>query len=311
MNSIMTFEKSNLPKIILTGACGFVGSAVSQRLFESGYELVNIDDLSFGNLKNLSGNNKLNYRFRFEKLTEQDLQPFDILIHCATSNIIYAIDKPIETFQNNATNTIKLFQKFKGRIIYTSTASVYGQADVIPTPEDAEIRTNNAYDQSKYIAELFLQQRGNYTTLRLSNVYGPNQRADNPFCGVMGRFLDNILKNQTIKINGEGSQTRDYTFVDDVVDAIMLTLEKPALNTEINIATGKETSILNLIETMLEVITPPEFEIERIPQRKIDGIMRRALNIEKAKLLLGWQPKTSLEEGIKKTVEWMREKIIL
>lgn len=301
-NGIIGFEKINMPKIILTGACGFVGSNISNRLFGLEYETLNIDDLSFGNKKNMRTQF---LEAGFEDLSEQQLSGFDILIHCATSNIIYAMAHPIETFQNNATNTIKLFQKFKGKIIYTSTASVYGQVDVIPTPEEAEIKTNNAYDQSKYIAELFLQQRGNYTTLRLSNVYGINQWADNPYCGVMGRLINNILNGESVKINGNGKQTRDYTFVDDVVDAIMLSIQQESKNTEINIATGKETSINELVDTIVNLTDKTALK-KYIESRKIDGITRRCLDIKKAEQLLGWESKTSLEEGIKKTILWMK-----
>lgn len=303
MSDIMSFERQNMPKIILTGACGFVGSNIAKRLIDAGYTTNNVDDLSFGTLKNT--HDIVIRNSDFNDLPDLELNQYDILIHCATSNIIYAMDKPIETFQNNATNTIKLFNRFKGKIIYTSTASVYGQADIIPTTEDAEIRTNNAYDQSKYIAELFLQQRGNYTILRLSNVYGTNQRADNPYCGVMGKLINNILNDETVRINGDGTQTRDYTFVDDVVDAIMIAIEKDALNTEINIASGKETSILELIKNILEIANK-EAAIQHIESRKIDGIKRRCLDIKKAEHLLEWRPKTPLKEGITKTILWMQ-----
>lgn len=301
----MGFEKMNMPKIILTGACGFVGSNIAKRLVYSGYKTMGIDNLSFGNEKNIDKCVPY-YKYGFEFLTESELSEFDILIHCATSNIIYAMDKPIETFQNNATNTIKLFRKFKGKIIYTSTVSVYGQADIIPTPEDAEIRTSNAYDQSKYIVELFLYQRENYTTLRLSNVYGINQRADNPFCGVMGKLINNILNNELVKINGDGKQTRDYTFVDDVVDAIMVVIQKESLNTEINIASGKEISINKLIDIIVNITDKIALK-KYVESRNIDGITRRCLDIKKAEQLLEWKPKTSLEEGIKKTIGWMKE----
>lgn len=298
----MTFDKKDMPSIILTGAAGFVGSNIARRLKVLGYKGQNIDNLSFGNKKNIEGNLA---KIGFEELSPSFLSAFDILIHCATTNIIYAMDHPVETFQNNATNTIKLFQKFKGKIIYTSTASVYGQADFFPTPEDAEIRTNNSYDQSKYIAELFLKQRGNYTTLRLSNVYGINQRPDNPFCGVIGRLVDNILNDKPINVNGQGTQTRDYTFVDDVVDAVITAVNKEALNTEINIATGIETSIMGLME-MISDYTGKDPLYQQVEARKIDGILRRCLDIKKAEQLLGWKPNTPLEEGIKKTITWMQ-----
>lgn len=301
-NHIMTFYKDKMPSILLTGACGFVGSNIYNRLVEEGYSPVALDNLRFGNSSNIQGSFILD---GFENLSEEFINEFDILVHCATSNIIYAMDHPVETFQNNATNTIKLFKKFRGRIIYTSTASVYGQADVIPTPEDAEIKTNNSYDQSKYIAELFLQQRGNYTTLRLSNVYGFNQRPDNPFCGVIGKLVYGILNKEKIKVNGSGLQTRDYTLVDDVVDAIMIVINKEALNTEINIATGVETSIIQLCDS-ISCILKTEANIQKIESRKIDGIYRRCLDVQKASRLLGWKPKTSLEEGVKKTILWMK-----
>lgn len=301
----MTFKKENMPSILLTGAAGFVGSNIARRLHEQGYEAHSIDNLLFGNMKNVDFSKPF-IKTGFEELHEIFLSTFDILIHCATTNIIYAMDHPVETFQNNATNTIKLFQKFKGKIIYTSTASVYGQADFFPTPEDAEIRTNNSYDQSKYIAELFLQQRGNYTTLRLSNVYGINQRPDNPFCGVIGRLVDNILNDKPINVNGQGTQTRDYTFVDDVVDAVIAAaVHKEALNTEINIATGIETSIMGLME-MISDYTGKDPLYQQVESRKIDGIFRRCLDIKKAERLLGWKPNISLEEGIKKTISWMQ-----
>lgn len=298
----MSFEKKDKPNILLTGACGFVGSNISARLRKMGYYCERVDNLIFGNASNVEG---YFIKMGFEDLHKSFLDRFDILVHCATSNIIYAMDKPIETFQNNATNTIKLFQRFKGRIIYTSTASVYGQATVIPTPEDAEIRTNNAYDQSKYIAELFLQQRGNYTTLRLSNVYGTNQRADNPFCGVIGKLAYGIVNGERVKINGDGLQTRDYTFVDDVIDAIMIAIEKESLNTEINIATSRETSILDLCNMIAGQISGVSL-MDNVETRKIDGITRRALDISKAQKILGWKPKISIEEGIRKTIEWIK-----
>lgn len=300
---IIAMIKDN-KKIIITGACGFVGSNIANRLFSLGYNIYCLDNLEFGNEKNL---NIVFYKSGFEFLTEEDLAPFDILIHCATSNIIYSIDHPIETFQNNATNTIKLFQKFKGKIIYTSTASVYGQSNIIPTHEDAEIKTYNAYDQSKYIAELFLKSRGNYTTLRLSNVYGKNQRPDNPFCGVMGKIIDSALTGNVFKINGNGSQTRDYTAVDDVINAIISSIDQESKNTEINIASGKETSINQLIN-IVEKITEKNIRVKYIDSRKIDNINRRCLDVSKAKRILKWQPEIFIDEGIKDTIAWMTKK---
>jgi nucleoside-diphosphate-sugar epimerase len=296
-----------MPKIIITGACGFIGSNIAKRLMREGYKTTNVDNCSFGTSLNLP--DAIIRNSDFNDLADAELNQHDILIHCATSNIIYAMDNPIETFQNNATNTIRLFQKFKGKIIYTSTASVYGQADIIPISEDLEIRTNNAYDQSKYIAELFLKQRGNYTTLRLSNVYGINQRADNPFCGVIGRLAHNIVSGKFVNINGNGTQTRDFTYIDDVVSAIVLAIEKDSCNTEINIASGEETDIIGLINIM-KIVVKMDAIINYVEPRKIDDIKRRCLNIDKAKKILGWTPKIFIEEGISMTIERVKKSIL-
>ena len=206
-------------KILITGAAGFVGSNLLNSLIESGYDATGVDNLSFGYKKNVEKQERLIIK-AFEELTEDYVNQYDILVHMACANIIYSQLNPIDTFKVNAHKTIELFKKFKGSIIYTSTASVYGQADEIPTKEDAPIQTYNAYDQSKYIAELYLKLRGNYATLRLSNVYGKNQRPDNPYSGVISKFIESAGKRQNYKVYGDGTDTRDFTYIDDVVSAI-------------------------------------------------------------------------------------------
>jgi UDP-glucose 4-epimerase len=212
---------------------------------------------------------------------------------------------PVETFRNNAANTIDFFKKnHASKIIYTSTSSVYGNAEQIPTPEDAEIKSNNAYDISKRIAEVFLQQRGNYTTFRLSNVYGMNQIASNPYCGVIGKLINATLSKITFEINGNGESTRDYTYIGDVVEAVKKAMALPALQTEINIGTGVETSVNDLVRLVTAMV-----DVTRslnVEPRAIDKITRRRLDIRKAKTLLGWQPNTTIEEGLIKTIEWYK-----
>lgn len=304
LKGIFGFQKGDM-KLILTGALGFVASNVAARLKERGYESYNIDDLSFGSEKNAVGEW---HKEGFQNLTEEQLSEYDVLLHLATSNIIFAMSHPLETFKTNALDTMELFDKFKGKIIYTSTASIYGDATVIPTPEDASRNLTNAYDTSKYIAEMFLKQRGNYTTLRLSNVYGINQRASNPFCGVMGKLLQQAMNGAKMTIIGDGMQTRDFTYVEDVVDAIELAVNQEAKDTEINIATGIETRIKELPFLIGKAIEYNTIETTNdVPIRAIDSLTRRCLDISKAKRLLGWEPKHTLEQGLKKTVAWMKK----
>lgn len=290
-----------MSKICVIGGCGFVGSNIVHRLKD--HDITVVDNLQFGYKENIPDNVKF-VECGFEDLNAAYWKKFDTIIFVACCNIIYAIEHPIETFYINAWKSIELFQKFHGRIIYTSTASVYGNSDVIPTPETATFNITNAYDQSKLLAEEFLRQRGNYTTLRLSNVYGTYQRPDNPYCGVIGKLLDQALKGEDLTVIGDGKQTRDFTYVDDVVNAVEKALYYAPLNTEVNIATGIETSIKDLAETILKV-SGGGSGIKYVPQRKIDGLKRRCLDIWKAQRMLNWKPEISLEKGLCKTIEFL------
>lgn len=287
-------------KVLVVGGLGFVGTNIVNRLVDLEYDVTSVDDLSFGYLKNHASKSNLNVTC-FSLLPVDFINSFDTIIFSYCSNIIYAIDNPVKTFNNNSLKAIECFSKFKGKIIYLSTSSVYGNAENIPTKEDEPVSLRNAYDTSKYIAETFLKYRGDYTTLRLSNVYGEYQRPENPYCGVINRFIHNHLtKKETIIYDG-GTDTRDYTYVQDVVSAVIKCVELPSLNTEINIGTGEETSLLDLIE--LIGITKYSF----FPGRKIDGITRRCLDISKAKELLDWSPLVGIKEGIEKTSLWIKD----
>lgn len=283
-------------KVLITGAAGFIGANLCHRLKGEDIYFHGVDNLSFGNKDNLPEGMDFHMQ-DFAEVHEDFLNYFDVLIHLATSNIIYAMTMPHETYHNNTVKTAKLFARFNGKIIYTSTASVYGNAKTIPTKETDAIQLSNAYDTSKYIAELFLQQRGNFTTLRLSNVYGRFQDATNPYCGVLGKFVDQYLQGNPFTLYGNGDSTRDYTHVEDVLDAIIIAAHLPAFNTEINIATGKETSALFIAEKI-----SLEHEVKKLPVRKIDAITRRCLDVSKAEKLLSWQPQIFIEEGIERTI---------
>lgn len=289
-------------RILVTGGAGFLGANLCHRLYAMGHKFIACDKLSFGKIENTEGVYPL-LKCDFKEIPQSSLDNFDVLIHLATSNIIYAMDQPIETIKNNAVETIKLFDKFKGKIIYTSTASVYGNADKFPTKETDEIKLSNGYDISKYIAELYLRKRGIFTTLRLSNVYGKFQDQSSPYCGVLGKFVDKYLENKPFTIYGDGLATRDYTYVEDVIDAILLALLHVPLNTEINIATGVETSVLDIA-----AMVNGDGEVEKLPSRSIDAIQRRCLDISLAEKLLGWKPQTTIREGIDRLIEIKKNK---
>jgi len=286
--------------IIVTGAAGFVGSNICRALRENGLDVLGIDDLSFGDIRNLPEG--LNcHRIRFQQFTSFDRN--SILVHCATSNIIYGMKHPVETFKNNAEDTIELFNRFPGKIVYLSTSSVYGNAEDIPTPETTMTNTYNAYDTSKRIAELYLKKRGNYTTLRLTNNYGPNQRVSNPYCGVMAKIIVAGLEGGEFKRYGSGESTRDYVYVEDTARAVVAAVLNEARNTEINIGTGRETSVNSLVRWVGEALGCHVRSVVA-PERAIDRVTRRCLDIRRAYNLLGWSPQVTIGEGIVKTIEW-------
>ncbi len=299
-------------KILLTGGAGFVGSNIYNALKDE-YDVWVVDNLTFGDSRNIEINpkwlkDKIPVRFKadFNDLRDYVLNSFDILIHCATINIEYAMKEPIETFKVNALNTIKLFERFKGKIIYTSTASVYGNAAELPTKECAPDNVSNAYDQSKLIAEHYLQLRGNYTTLRLSNVYGINQRPDKDIVGVVGKFVDSILNNKPVTIYGDGKDTRDYTYVSDVVRAVEMCVEQKAKNKEYNISGGDELSIMELANKIAYLVGTP-IVVKNVKSRKIDKINRRLLDTTLAQEELGWHPLIGINKGLEKTIFWQRK----
>lgn len=295
-----------MAKIYITGIAGFVGSNLALYLSHAGYEVSGCDDLSFGYESNVPIGIQWAKK-SFRTLSDKELALYDVVVHAATVNLIYAQSNPVQTFTTNALYSIEFFKKIKHKIVYLSTASVYGNANIIPTPETCPYNMYNSYDTSKYIAELFLQERGNYTTLRLSNVYGPNQHSGHEYSGVIGKMIGDALDNNPIQVIGDGSQTRDFTYVYDVCDAIERAVKLPAFNCPINIASGVETSIAELYSAVVSAVDSKS-KMKSIPPRMIDVIKRRCLNVERAKMYLGWEPKTSLSGGVKFTALWMSGK---
>lgn len=288
-------------KILITGGAGFVGSNISNHLHEK-HDVTAVDNLRYGNRANLFTSVRCEFR-DFQIITKDELSVYDVLIHLATINLIASSENPKDTYRTNAIDTMDLFDKFQGKIIYTSTASVYGNQSNQPLTEQSDIKVRNAYDSSKYIAERYLRMRGNFTTLRLSNVYGINQRPNSPYCGVVGRFIDAGLSGLPMVIYA--NDTRDYTYISDVVAAVDQAVKLPSINTEVNISTGVETSISHMACTISDLLDVPLL-IEKMQQRDIDGIKRRVLSNEKAFHELVWRPVIDLKEGLLKTIEWQK-----
>ena len=279
-------------RVFITGIAGFVGSSLAQHLNKKGYTVRGCDNLKFGDasrLKDIVWDNR-----GMETYTESELSVYDVVVHCACDNIIYAINYPVETFNTNALKSISFLNKYRGKVIYTSTASVYGNA-MCPANELASLNTYNAYDTSKLITEKYLVNRGNYTTLRLSNVYGANQK-NSHYAGVVGKLCDMAKSNIPLTVYGTGEQTRDFTYIDDVVNAIEISVNLSPTNDVFNISTMEETSVKRIVDIISTYI--PNVSLEYVEGRSIDGITRRCLDNTKAKKILEWSPSVSIVEGI-------------
>ena len=307
-------------KILVTGGAGFVGSNLVEKLVKEEAVVTVLDDLFTGDLSNLEYIK--NVTFIKGSVTDFDLvedlvQKMDIVFNLACRNIIVSTQRPREDFNVNIGGMLNILIAAKKygieKIVYSSSASVYGNARYLPVNEDDRITILNPYAASKLAAENYCMAfYESYdipvTVLRYSNVYGIKQSPTNPYCGVVSKFFDSVLNDHPIQIHGDGEQTRDYTCVDDVVEATMLAALSPKVVGEVfNIGTGKETSVRELANLVLEISgksSRPMF----IDRRDIDNIRRRVLNIEKVRKHLKWIPTTTLQDGLKKTYKWLLSK---
>jgi UDP-glucose 4-epimerase len=306
-------------KILITGGLGFVGSNLTERVVRSGAEVTVLDDLSVGKPENVSPD--LSYRLVPGSVTDAQLvsrlvKEADYVAHLAARNIIVSTANPRSDFDVNIGGTLNVLMAAREhgiqQIVYSSSASVYGNPRIIPIVEDEPPLTFSPYSVSKLAGEnycyAFYETYGiPVTTVRYSNVYGPKQDPGNPYCGVMAKFMESIYRGQPPQIHGDGLQTRDFTYVDDTVDATLVAMVSPkAEGVVFNLGTGIETAVIKLV-AILSRLMGREVEPVHIDRRDIDNIRRRVLSIERMRTRLRWQPQVSLEEGLRRTVRWYLE----
>jgi UDP-glucose 4-epimerase len=304
-------------KILVTGGAGFIGSNVVGGYLKDKQEVAVVSNFSSGKRESLNKKAKF-YKadIRNKEVLEKvfkDFKPEIVNHHAGHIGVKESVDNPSYDADINIVGSLNVFElavKYGvRRIIFPSTGGgLYGESAKLPADEDTPIEPLSPYGVAKYCAENYL----NYfkrlysierVILRYANVYGPRQ---DPFkgVGVIAIFIWKILKGETPVIFGDGTQTCDYVFVEDVVRANILALE--GKEGTYNIGTGKETSVNELIGIFSKVLGH-EIKPEYLPPRKGE-VYRISLDGEKAKRELGFVPKYSLEEGLKKTIEWYRER---
>jgi UDP-glucose 4-epimerase len=304
-------------RILVTGGAGFVGSNLVNTLVREGARVTVLDDLFTGRRENLDCLSDI--RFIEGSVTRYELvsdlvKENELIFNLAVRNIIVSTTSPRLDFQVNTGGifNVLLAAKTHGveRVIYSSSASVYGNPKYLPINEDDRLSTLNPYAASKlsgenYCSAFYETYHLPVVVLRYSNVFGINQSPRNPYCGVVSKFFESFLKQNPPQIHGDGEQTRDFTFVTDVVEATLLAALSPKAEGEIyNVGSGKETSVNELVG-QIGAITQVPMEPVYIDRRDIDNIRRRVLNIEKIRKVLRWTPTTTLTNGLKKTYEWI------
>jgi UDP-glucose 4-epimerase len=309
-------------RTLVTGAAGFIGSTLVDRLLGDGHTVIGLDDLSSGRSTNL-GHADRHSDFEFVKadIVEADLTGLladvrpEVIFHLAAQiSVSQSVADPPFDAAVNVVGTVRLAEAARRaqvrKIVHTSSGgSVYGTPPTYPTSEDVPTNPASPYAASKVAGEVYLNTFRNLYGLECShiapaNVYGPRQDPHGE-AGVVAIFSRSLLAGKPTKIFGDGTDTRDYVFVDDVVDAFVRASGEHGGGQRFNIGTGVETSTRQLHSAIAQAAGKPD-EPEIHPPR-LGDLRRSCLDISRAEAVLGWTPKVKLDDGIAKTVEFFRD----
>lgn len=303
-------------KVLVTGGAGFIGSHLVDALLEQGHDIIALDNFSTGRPQNLD------HLIDKIELIECDIsQPggwqdsfknIAWVFHLAAlADIVPSIEKPDDYFHSNVNGTFNVLEACRKhnvkKIIYSASSSCYGIPDEYPTKETAEIRPQYPYALTKYLGEKIIMHWCQVydlpaVSLRFFNVYGPRSRTSGTYGAVFGVFLAQKLAGKPYTVVGDGTQTRDFTYVSDVVEAILCAAESELKGEIINIGSDNTFRVNRLVELI-------GGDVVHIPKRPGEPDCTWA-DITKAKELLNWQPKVSLEEGVEillKNIDYWRE----
>jgi nucleoside-diphosphate-sugar epimerase len=300
---------------LVTGAAGFIGSHLVDRLLADGHEVVGVDDMSSG----------ANVRPGVE-LWEMDVsdpalaeraavrRP-EVVFHLAAQvSVRLSVADPQGDARTNVVGTANVLEAARAagarKVVFTSSCAVYGVPDALPVPPDAELRPASPYAASKVAGEVYAgmyrQLHGiDFTTLTLANVYGPRQTPEGE-AGVVSIFTDALLAGRPTKVFGDGTQTRDYVYVGDVVDAFARAGGEAGGGLRLNVGTGAQTADRDLHSLVAAAAGAPD-EPEFAPPR-LGDLPAMAIDPGRTREALGWEPRTGLREGLAETVAWARDR---
>jgi len=307
-------------KVLVTGGAGFIGSHIVDRLVNEGAEVVVLDNLCSGKIENIA-HHKGKIKFiqkdlRDDAALNEALEGIELVSHqAALRSVPKSMERPLEYHDVNVTATLKLFLKAKEkgikRIAMASSSSVYGERFDFPEKESDCASPISPYAASKLIDEhyayLFSKQFSlGVVCLRYFNVYGPRQSLDDEYAVVIPKFITCLLEEKNPPIYGDGEQERDFTYIENVVDANILALTKPNVEGEVfNIGNGAPNSVNGLLKSLNKIMNK-NISATHLPQRAGD-VRKTHSDISKADKLLGWKPKIGFEQGLKSAVEWFKK----
>lgn len=305
--------------VLVTGGAGFIGSHLVGRLVENGESVRVLDNFTTGKEENLNGlKDKVtifNGDICDKETARKALDGVDYVLHqAALPSVPRSVKDPIASNRVNVSGTLNLLVESKNsgvkRFVFASSSSVYGNPDKMPVDESFTPNPLSPYGVTKlsveYYGRIFSQIYNLETVgLRYFNVFGPRQDPDSQYSAVIPKFINKILTNENPVIFGDGEQSRDFSYIDNVVDANMLALTAKNVSGEVfNIACGERTT-LNKMITMFNTCLNTNIKAEYTEPRPGD-IKHSFANILKAKTLLGYRPRVTFKEGLKKTIDWYK-----
>ncbi len=305
-------------KVLVTGGAGFIGSHLVDRLIQEGHEVVVVDNLSTGKRRNL------NRAARFFKL---DIQSWrlervfrnerpNVVMHLAAQmDVRKSVEDPVFDAQVNVLGTLNVLQQAVRhgvrKVVFSSSGgAIYGEQEIYPAPESHVTRPLSPYGISKLCGEQYLSyyQRVSglqVVNLRYANVYGPRQDPDGE-AGVVAIFIQKLLNNEQAVVNGNGRQTRDFVYVEDVVEANLAVMGQETQGTY-NVGTGEETSINDVLRILVGHTNSTCKELHG-PAKHGEQV-RSVIDASKIRQELSWEPRTELSEGLKRTIDYFSERM--
>jgi nucleoside-diphosphate-sugar epimerase len=307
--------------VLVTGGAGFIGSHIAQTLAASGARVRVVDDLSTGHRENLEAiGDHVDFQLASladEKATRRVLEDVELVFHeAAIPSVPRSVKNPAETHVACVDATFSLLnaarEKGVRRVVYAASSSVYGDQPTLPKVEDMRPEPLSPYAVAKLVGEYYCQvftRAYNLETvcLRYFNVFGPRQDPSSEYSGVISRFTSALLSGQRPIIYGDGEQSRDFTYVADVVAANMRAAETTTgVGRVINFARGERTTLNQLLDILKNITGHRDVQPEYREPRA--GDVRHSLaDITRAREMLGYEPQTSIEEGLRLTIEWWKQ----